>query len=85
MRSRRGILTAITITALAIGAVLIGRTLWQRDRAASSGNIVLVERGNIQATVDVLGRIEPIRQLALSTRVSGTVRRIHSKEGATVY
>ena len=43
-----------------------------------------VRRGTIEATVDALGRVQPVLQVALSVRVSGPVRSISVQPGDDV-
>lgn len=84
MRLKRGQTIAVIIVIVLVGVGLGGHALWRDRQMAEEMRTAIVKRGSIQATVDVLGRIEPLRQLALSTRVSGTVRRIAVREGEMV-
>jgi HlyD family secretion protein len=77
MRKRIGLAIALAVILLA-GAGVAYYFLVPKPNVA---NQALVRRGTIQSSVNALGRLQPRRQLALSTRASGTVLRILVQEG----
>lgn len=75
----------VRIVLLIIGVLVVtGSLVLILAGRPPQGNTARVRRGSIEATVDALGRVEPQRQLALSTRASGTVRAIPVREGESV-
>ena len=83
--NRKRILTSIIILAgLALGAtVLWGWPGVLRPKPAA-GRTAVVRRGTIEASLEALGRVQPQRQIALSTQASGRVARILVQEGQQV-
>jgi RND family efflux transporter MFP subunit len=71
------ILLAFVAASAALGYVLLRPT-------AAPANVATVRVGTIQATVNALGRVQPVRQVSLSARASGAVRAIHVREGDNV-
>ncbi|OGO06184.1 MAG: hypothetical protein A2Y73_00845 [Chloroflexi bacterium RBG_13_56_8] len=81
MRARGRNLATHSALILMLAVALLcgcGENLGDDTRAAD------VRRGDIEATVDVLGRVEPKRQLALSTRLSGEVQQVLVTSGQDV-
>ena len=78
---RRGLLR-IVIVCVAILAALIGYRFLASP--STSDDVIVVRRGSIETTTDALGRVEPIRQVTLSTQSSGPVFRISIEEGDLV-
>lgn len=80
MRNRRGLwlfgIVIVIVTILLLALLPSRRVVPERTAR--------VRRGAIDATVDALGRVEPVRELALSTRASGPVKAIHVREGEHV-
>ena len=77
---RKGLLViSLLIAALAIGAAYY----YLRPKPAGE-RIAIVRRGTIEASVDALGRVQPKRQLTLSTRAGGKVKRILVERGQKV-
>ena len=81
MRRKSVWIVLLAVAVLAAGAGLAYYTL--RPRPVGAGTAV-VRRGTIEATVNALGRVQPKRQLNLSTRASGTVTRILVEKGQQV-
>jgi len=81
MRRKSVWIALLAVAVLAAGAGLAYYTL--RPRPAGAGTAI-VRRGTIEATVNTLGRVQPKRQLNLSTRASGTVTRILVEKGQQV-
>lgn len=80
LRSGRGLILLIAlVVALAMGAwVALGRTV------APPANAVRVERGAINATIEAVGKVRPVRQANLSLRYGGRVAEIKVKPGDKV-
>jgi len=75
----------VRIVLLIIGVLVVtGSLVLILAGRPPQGNTARVRRGSIEATVDALGRVEPQRQLALSTRASGAARAIPVREGESV-
>jgi HlyD family secretion protein len=81
MKRRSLVAGIVTLAAIIAGAGLAWRYLLARP---SSEQTAIVRRGTIEATVNALGRVQPKQQLSLSTRGSGTVKRILVERGQKV-
>ena len=73
----------LAIVALIVVATGAAFYLTRQAAKAPAANTVAVYRGSIEATIDVLGTIEPQNAINLSTRSSGTVQTISVEEGDT--
>lgn len=78
---KRALVITFAIIVLAITGVLAYRYLVQ---SVDTGKTAVVRRGTIGASVTTLGRVQPKRQLSLSTRASGKVKSILVREGDLV-
>jgi HlyD family secretion protein len=70
----------VIVTVLALVAILAA-LVWVLREPPPPENTAVVRRGSLSATVDALGRIEPLRHIRLSTQSSGRVQAIHAQEG----
>jgi HlyD family secretion protein len=82
---RRAII--ITVVIVAVGAA--GYWLFQQGSVSAAGvpedlETVTVERGDIEATVDATGTVEPVAQVTLSFRTGGTLEAVMAEEGDEV-
>jgi HlyD family secretion protein len=80
---------AIIIAAILVGAGVVGYWFLQQgagNRGATAENLetVTVERGDIEATVDATGSVEPEAQVTLSFRTGGILRSLTVSEGDEV-
>jgi len=81
MRKRSLFVSIMVLLVLLAATVLAYRAFWPRSRTQ---NTALVRRGSIQASVEALARVQSTRQLILSLRVGGKVKRILVQEGQAV-
>ncbi len=82
---RRAIIILVVIVAAGAG----GYWLFQQGSAGAAGvpedlETVTVERGDIEATVDATGTVEPAAQVALSFRTGGMLEAVMVEEGDEV-
>ena len=71
--------------AVAIIAIIGGVLLYRHYAPAQDAEkVATVRRGTIQASVSALGRVQPKRQLGLSTRLAGQVAKVLVQEGDQV-
>jgi len=80
---------AVIIAAILVAAGLVGYWFLQRGAAQAGTNVedletVTVERGNIEATVDATGSVEPAAQVTLSFRTGGILSSLPVAEGDQV-
>lgn len=71
----------------ALAVIIISISLWLAWRALSGrsqGATAVVRRGAIAATVEALGKVQPVRTMTLSLRQSGAVAWVHVEKGASV-
>ncbi len=69
---------ALFVVAMSIGAkTLIGNS-------SDDYETIVVERGDIEATVSAIGALKPRYQVAVGARVSGQIDRLHVKAGDVV-
>ena len=80
MRRKSVLIAILAIAVLVAGAGLAYRYLGPRPASETA----IVRRGTIEASINALGRVQPKRQLNLSTRASGTVKRILVERGQKV-
>jgi HlyD family secretion protein len=80
MSKKRLWIVALAVVILSIAVWLA----WRALSARSQGAVAVVRRGSIAATVDALGKVQPVRTMTLSLRQSGSVARIHVLKGAPV-
>jgi HlyD family secretion protein len=73
----------VIVTVLMLVAILV-TLVWLFREPPPPENTAVVRRGSLSATVDALGRVEPVRHIRLSTQVSGRVQAIHAQEGDVV-
>jgi RND family efflux transporter MFP subunit len=78
---KRGRIWVLALLGLAAAAAL-GYLLLKP--AVPGANVALVRTGAIEATVNALGRVQPVRQASLSARASGAVRAVHVSPGDQV-
>jgi HlyD family secretion protein len=82
---RRGIIiAAILVAAGAIGYLLLQQGAAKPGLATEDMETVTVERGDIEATVDATGSVEPEAQVTLSFRTGGILRSLAVSEGDEV-
>ncbi len=80
---------AVIIAAILVAAGVVGYWFLQQgagNRGATAENLetVTVERGDIEATVDATGSVEPEAQVTLSFRTGGILRSLTVSEGDEV-
>ncbi len=85
MQRRWIIVIALTVVVLISGGVLlwIQRAKATREEANSAPEIktAMVERGNIEVTIDATGTIEPLNIVEVSSKASGKILEITVEEG----
>ncbi len=81
MSGRTAQLLAVAAIAL---VVAVGVWLARTRLARPAANVAVVRRGAITATVDALGRVQPIRQARLSLQVGGRVDQVPVQVGDQV-
>ncbi|MDM0021660.1 efflux RND transporter periplasmic adaptor subunit [Variovorax saccharolyticus] len=70
---------------LALLALLGAAGLWAANRDADGGfDTVTLGRGDIEATVDAIGTLQPRRYVDVGAQVSGQVRRLYVRAGDVV-
>lgn len=70
---------------LALAALLAAGALWAASRASRGGfETVTLGRGDIEATVDAIGTLQPRRYVDVGAQVSGQIRRLHVRAGDPV-
>lgn len=80
---------AIIITVILVAVVAVGYSFFQRGSISTGGVLedvetVTVVRGDIEATVDATGTIEPAAEVTLSFRTGGTLETAVVEEGDAV-
>lgn len=84
VRRKRFLVYIALLAGLAIGAVLLWGWPGVLRPKPAAGRTTVVRRGTIEASLEALGRVQPKRQIALSTQASGRVARILVQEGQQV-
>ncbi|MGO4395073.1 efflux RND transporter periplasmic adaptor subunit [Variovorax sp. M-6] len=70
---------------VALVSLLATAGLWANHRAAGDGfDTVTIGRGDIEATVDAIGTLQPRRYVDVGAQVSGQVRRLYVRAGDAV-
>lgn len=83
MSARRNTIR-IVLVILVLVAAGWAMTQWVIKRPTTGAELATVRRGTIAASVDALGRVQPVRQMTLSLRASGIIRRVHVRKGDRV-
>jgi HlyD family secretion protein len=78
------IIAAILVAAGVVGYWFLQRGALQTGSTAEDLETVTVERGNIEATVDTTGSVEPAAQVTLSFRTGGILSSLPVSEGDEV-
>jgi HlyD family secretion protein len=81
---RAVIIVVILVAAGAVGYWFLQQGAVQRGTAAEDLETVTVQRGDIEATVDATGSVEPEARVTLSFRTGGTLRTLTVSEGDQV-
>jgi HlyD family secretion protein len=84
MMRRAVIIAAILVAAGVVGYWFLQQGAVQTGATAEDLETVTVERGNIEATVDATGSVEPAAQVTLSFRTGGILSSLPVSEGDEV-
>ncbi|MCJ7619303.1 MAG: efflux RND transporter periplasmic adaptor subunit [Anaerolineae bacterium] len=84
MMRRAVIIAAILVAAGVVGYWFLQQGAVQTGATAQDLETVTVERGNIEATVDATGSVEPAAQVTLSFRTGGILSSLPVSEGDEV-
>ena len=80
-KSRRGWGAGVTLAAL---AAVLGVLAWSWGQAGPEYDTVAVTRGDVEASVVAVGKLQPRRFVDVGAQVSGQIQHLHVQPGDTV-